>query len=176
MSKTLMILAHPVIENSIGNKNISDNFSKEANTELRHLDKLYPDFNIDVEAEQEALLNADIIIFQFPLFWYNMPAMLKHWIDKVFEYGFAFGTGSKLTGKKVIVSFTIGSPETDYPYETVQKITFPFQGLAEYCKLQYLGEIFCNDINGYSDSAKENAIKIANEHSLKLLKLVNSPS
>jgi putative NADPH-quinone reductase len=169
-----MILAHPVIENSIGNKIISDNYSKESNTELRHLDKLYPDFNIDVNAEQEALLKADTIIFQFPLFWYNMPAMLKHWIDRVFEYGFAFGTGSKLTGKKVIVSFTIGSPVSDYPHEVVQKIAFPFQGLAAYCKLNYLGEIFCNDINGYSEDAKTNATKIANEHSQKLLELINN--
>ncbi len=169
-----MILAHPVIENSIGNKIISDNFSKADNTEVRHLDKLYPDFNIDVNAEQEALLKADTIIFQFPLFWYNMPAMLKHWIDKVFEYGFAFGTGAQLTGKKVVLSFTIGSPVSSYPNEIIQKIAFPFQGLAEYCKLQYLGEIFCNDINGYSEAAKENATDIANKHAQKLLELINN--
>jgi len=166
-----MILAHPVIEKSIGNKIISDNIAKESNTEIRHLDLLYPDFNIDVKAEQEALLKADTIIFQFPLFWYNMPAMLKHWIDKVFEYGFAFGSGSKLTGKRIIVSFTIGSPAKDYPNEVVQKITFPFQGLAEYCKLQYVGELFCNDINGYSEEAKINAINIANKHSQQLIEL-----
>jgi len=166
-----MILAHPVIEKSIGNKIISDNFSKEANTELRHLDQLYPDFNIDVEAEQQALLKADTIIFQFPLFWYSMPALLKHWIDKVFEYGFAFGSESKLTGKKVIVSFTIGSPVKDYPNEVVQKITFPLQGLTRYCKMEYIDEIFCNDINGYSEEAKTKAIDIANKHSQQLIEL-----
>ena len=168
-----MILAHPVIEKSIGNKIISTNFSKEAHIEVRHLDLLYPDFNIDVKAEQEALLRVDTIVFQFPLFWYNMPAILKHWIDKVFEYGFAFGTGSKLTGKSVIVSFTIGSPDSLYPDEIVQKIVFPFKGLADYCKLNYVGEIFCNDINGYSDEAKENAIATSNKHAQKLLDLIN---
>ncbi len=70
MSNTLMILAHPVIENSIGNKIISDTFANSPNSEVRHIDKLYPDFIINVEAEQEALLEADIIIFQFPLFQY----------------------------------------------------------------------------------------------------------
>ena len=172
MSNTLMILAHPVIEKSIGNKIISDIISKEANTELRHLDQLYPDFNINIKAEQEALLKADTVIFQFPLFWYNMPAILKHWIDKVFEYGFAFGAESKLTGKRVIVSFTIGSPAKDYPNEVIQKITFPLQGLSEYCKLQYVGELFCNDINGYSETAKNNAIDIANKHSQRLIELI----
>ncbi len=171
-----MILAHPAIEKSIGNKIISNNFDAGANTELRHLDLLYPDFNIDIKAEQEALLNAETIVFQFPLFWYNMPAILKHWIDKVFEYGFAFGAESILNNKKVIVSFTIGSPVSMYPNEIIQKIVFPLQGLTNYCKLQYVGEIFCNDINGYSEEAKQNAIKVANTHSQKLLDLISSPS
>jgi putative NADPH-quinone reductase len=169
-----MILAHPDIGKSIGNKTISNTFAKSENTELRHLDLLYPDFNINIKAEQEALLKADTIIFQFPLFWYNMPAILKHWIDKVFEYGFAFGAESTLNKKKIIVSFTIGSPVKDYPSEIIQKIVFPLQGLAEYCNLEYVGELFCNDINGYSVEAKENAINIANEHSKKLLELINN--
>lgn len=173
MSKTLMILAHPSIEKSIGNKIISENLAKEDNIDIRHLDNLYPNFKIDIEAEQQALLSADTIIFQFPLFWYNMPAILKHWIDSVLLYGFAFGSESKLNDKKIIVSFTIGSPEKDYPNEVIHKITFPFQGLASYCKMEYAGEIFCNDINGYSEGAKIKAISIANNHSQQLLALIN---
>jgi putative NADPH-quinone reductase len=174
--KTLMILAHPSIESSIGNKIISTNFSTKENTVVRHLDKLYPNFDIDVKAEQDALLQADTIIFQFPLFWYNMPAILKHWIDKVLEYGFAFGNGSKLTNKKVLVSFTIGSPAESYPSEVIQKIAFPLQGLTSYCKMEYLGEIFCNDINSYTEEAKENAVKTANAHAEKLMELINNGS
>jgi len=174
MRKTLMILAHPKIEESIGNKIISNNFASLANSEIRHLDQLYPDFKFNIEAEQEALLNADTIIFQYPLFWYSTPAILKHWIDQVIQYGFAFGKDSyNLEGKKIIVSFTIGSPVKDYPQEVIQKITFLFQGLASYCKMDYVGEIFCNDINGYSAGAKENAVKLANEHSEKLLTMIN---
>jgi putative NADPH-quinone reductase len=171
-NKSLMILAHPALEKSIGNKIISANFSQETNTEVRHLDQLYPDFKIDIKAEQEALLNADTIIFQFPLFWYNMPALLKHWIDQVFQYGFAFGNESKLTAKKVIVSFTIGSPIKSYPNEVVEKIVFPLKGLTEYCKMEYVTQIFCNDINSYSDEAKKNAIQSAEEHSKELTALI----
>ena len=173
MGKTLMILAHPKINESIGNKIISEAIAKEDNTEVRHLDQLYPNFKIDTKAEQEALLSADTIIFQYPLFWYSTPAILKEWIDQVIQYGFAFGTNSfQLADKKVIVSFTIGSPIKDYPTETIQKITFPFQGLAGYCKMQYAGEIFCNDINAYSDGAKENAIQSANKHVQQLLTMI----
>ena len=168
-----MILAHPKIEESIGNKIISNKLA-ENNTEIRHLDKLYPDFKIDIKAEQEALLKADTIIFQYPLFWYSTPAILKEWIDQVIQYGFAFGKDSyNLEGKKMIVSFTIGSPIKDYPKETIQKIVFPFQGLAGYCKMNYVGELFCNDINAYSDGAKENAIQAANKHAETLLTFVN---
>ncbi len=172
MSKTLMILAHPAIEKSIGNKIISKNFSKENNTEVRHLDQLYPDFNIDVKAEQEALLSADTIILQFPLFWYNVPAILKHWIDTVFEYGFAFGLESTLNNKNIIVSFTIGSPNKYYSADVIEKICFPLKGLTQYCNLNYVGELFSNDINGYTEEAKEKAINIANNHSQKLLELI----
>ena len=169
-----MILAHPSIEKSIGNKTISNIIAKQQNTEVRHLNALYPDFKIDISAEQEALLQAETIIFQYPLFWYSTPAILKEWIDQVMQYGFAFGNNSQLIGKKVIVSFTIGSPASLYPNDVIEKITFHLRGLTSYCKMEYLGEIFCNDINGYTEEAKENAIKIANQHSKKLLELINN--
>lgn len=168
-----MILAHPAIEKSIGNKTISESLAKEENVEVRHLDKLYPDFQIDVVSEQEALLKADTIVFQFPLFWYSMPAILKQWIDSVFLYGFAFGSESILNQKRIIVSFTIGSPIKGYPNDIVQKIVFPLQGLAKYCNLNYIGEIYCNDINDYTEEAKLNAIKNANTHTKKLIKLTH---
>ncbi|NQX98357.1 MAG: NAD(P)H-dependent oxidoreductase, partial [Flavobacteriales bacterium] len=112
--------------------------------------------------------------FQYPLFWYSTPAILKEWIDQVFLYGFAFGADSyNLKNKKLIVSFTIGSPIKDYPKEIVQKITFPFRGLAKYCKMEYQSELFCNAINGYTSEAKENAILNAGNHSQQLFELIN---
>jgi putative NADPH-quinone reductase len=47
----------------------------------------------DVKAEIEKLLWADMLIMQFPLWWYAMPAILKGWVDRVFAYGFAYGVG-----------------------------------------------------------------------------------
>ncbi|CAH2602123.1 NAD(P)H-dependent oxidoreductase [Rhodovastum atsumiense] len=47
----------------------------------------------DVLAEQEKLLWADVLILQFPLWWFTMPAILKGWVDRVFAYGFAYGVG-----------------------------------------------------------------------------------
>ena len=59
--------------------------------ELRDLYELYPDFYIDVAAEQEALGRSDVIVLQHPFYWYSTPAMLKEWQDLVLEHGFAYG-------------------------------------------------------------------------------------
>ena len=47
----------------------------------------------DVAAEQEKLRRADMLILQFPLWWFSMPAILKGWVDRVYAYGFGYGVG-----------------------------------------------------------------------------------
>jgi NAD(P)H dehydrogenase (quinone) len=47
----------------------------------------------DVKAEIEKMLWADVLILQFPLWWFAMPAILKGWVDRVFAYGLAYGVG-----------------------------------------------------------------------------------
>ena len=44
----------------------------------------------DVATEQSKLKEADIVIFQFPMYWFSMPAILKGWIDRIMLEGFAF--------------------------------------------------------------------------------------
>ncbi|MFE7960947.1 NAD(P)H-dependent oxidoreductase [Streptomyces sp. NPDC057413] len=81
----------------------------------------------DVRAEQEKLLWADMIIFQFPLWWYTMPAILKGWVDRVFTYHFAYGVGEHsdtkygerfgegtLAGRRALLSVTVGGPQSHY--------------------------------------------------------------
>ena len=47
----------------------------------------------DIAVEQRKLLEADLLILQFPLWWFSMPAILKGWVDRVFAYGLAYGVG-----------------------------------------------------------------------------------
>ncbi len=73
----------------------------------------------DVKEEQEKLLWADAVIFQFPLWWFSAPAILKGWIERVFSAGFAYGTGKSygdgsMKGKRAMLSVTIGGTEHDY--------------------------------------------------------------
>jgi NAD(P)H dehydrogenase (quinone) len=79
-------------------------------------------FSKDIQEEQEKLMWADFVIFQFPLWWYSVPAILKGWIDRVFASGFVY-SGDKqydtggLKGRKAMLSTTTGSPEHAYtPY------------------------------------------------------------
>lgn len=68
----------------------------------------------DIAAEQEKLKWADVILFQFPLWWFGLPAILKGWIDRTFANGFGYGTGGRygngtLAGKKAMLMITAGA-------------------------------------------------------------------
>ena len=72
----------------------------------------------DISEEIEKVSWADLIIFQFPIWWSHMPAILKGWIDRVFVQGFAFDPESGnvyerglLRGKKAMIVATFGSSE-----------------------------------------------------------------
>ena len=81
MAKLLLVVDHPNIEASIGNEGIIENFKNfQPAVEIDELYQLYPDFKIDVKREQEKLLRTDFIILQFPMFWYNVPTLLKKMI------------------------------------------------------------------------------------------------
>ncbi len=179
--KTLIILAHPNIEQSIANKTIITNIKeKRKDVEVRNIYELYPDFNINKKAEQKELLKYDTIVFQYPFFWYNMPAILKHWFDVVFKYQFAYGSeGDKLKGKSFQISFTIGGPIESYKstgYNTFEISEFlkNLEQTANLAQMKYLAPIYTHSmvyIEGVYN-VKEEVIDRANKHSEKLLNVI----
>jgi NAD(P)H dehydrogenase (quinone) len=70
----------------------------------------------DIQAEIEKLKWCDLLIFNFPMYWFSVPAILKGWIDRVFVSGFCYG-GKRfydqggLKGKKGLLAFTLGGRE-----------------------------------------------------------------
>ena len=82
-SKALVLLAHPHLSRSVANKTIHAELSKSDLIEIRNLYDLYPNFFIDVAAEQESLLKHQIIVLQHPFFWYSMPSLLKFLLQKL---------------------------------------------------------------------------------------------
>jgi len=96
----LIVYAHPYPKRSHANRALLDAVRDLQGVELRSLYTLYPDFDIDVAAEQAALEKARIVVWQHPLYWYTAPGMLKHWFDKVLTRGWAYGDGgTALAGK-----------------------------------------------------------------------------
>lgn len=70
-------------------------------------------FADDVEAEIAKLEAADLVIFQFPLWWFGLPAILKGWVDKVFAFNRVYGRGriydnGKFRGRRALLSLTTG--------------------------------------------------------------------
>lgn len=114
MEKVLIISGHPSLETSVANKQILEELeTKFDSMRLRRLDQLGYDF--DVAKEQEELSAADVIVLQFPNYWYSVPAIMKNYLDRVLTYGFAYGTGGdKLKGKKFFLSSTTGGAEDSY--------------------------------------------------------------
>jgi NAD(P)H dehydrogenase (quinone) len=98
----------------------------------------------DIAAEQEKLQWADAVIFQFPLWWFTMPAILKGWFDRVYAFGFAYGVGEhsdrrwgerygegRMAGKRAMLMVTTGGWESHYGERGVngpmEDILFPIQ-------------------------------------------------
>ena len=99
MSKILVVSGHPRLNQSLANKTILETLKeKGADFTLLRLDE--EGFAPQVEKDQALLKDADIIVFQFPIFWYSYPSLMKHWVEEVFAHGFAYGTGgTALKGK-----------------------------------------------------------------------------
>jgi NAD(P)H dehydrogenase (quinone) len=76
-------------------------------------------FAPDLRAEMEKLFACDALIFQFPLWWFGLPAILKGWVDRVFALGRIYGGGrwyddGVFAGKRAMLSVTIGGPASMY--------------------------------------------------------------
>jgi glutathione-regulated potassium-efflux system ancillary protein KefG len=114
-SGVLLTLAHPALERSRANRALAKAAKGLEGVTFHDLYETYPDFAIDIEAEQEKLLAHDVIAVQFPLYWYATPALLKEWFDLVWLHGFAYGLdGNALAGKRLFAACTTGGAAKAY--------------------------------------------------------------
>jgi NAD(P)H dehydrogenase (quinone) len=70
-------------------------------------------FAPDIQAEMDKLFWCDVLIFQFPLWWFGLPAILKGWVDRVFAMRRTYGGGKYydrgvFAGKRAMCSLTTG--------------------------------------------------------------------
>ncbi|WP_421943246.1 NAD(P)H-dependent oxidoreductase [Pedobacter sp.] len=121
---------------------------------IHELHRAYPDGKIDVIREQAVLESFDTIIFQYPIFWFNYPPLLKQWPDEVLVQGWAFGTDNeyKLKGKKIKVAVSAGivrdqhQPDGECQY-TMDQFLAPFEFTYKYVKADYRPHLVLCDWN-----------------------------
>lgn len=143
--KTLILFAHTFWENSKVNKALLESVQGLPNLTIENLTLTCPNSTIDVDAQKSLLKDADTIIFQFPLFWFSTPSLLKEWQDRVLT-GILYGDDPKiLNGKTFGIVTTAGGAESSYDGHhgaTIKDIFVPI-----YHSFNYLGtepkEAFC---------------------------------
>ncbi|MFR0359442.1 NAD(P)H-dependent oxidoreductase [Streptomyces sediminimaris] len=112
---TLVAVAHPDLGSSRVNAHLVTAVSDLAHVTVHEIVPPYPDGRFDVAREQQLLRDHARIVWQFPWYWYSIPAVLKAWIDQVLTHGFAYGSGSTaLRGKTLQLVTSTGGPAASY--------------------------------------------------------------
>ena len=122
MPRILILLAHPQLEQSRAAASMVDALAATLDAppaglqiELRDLYARYPDYLIDVPAEQAALAGVDLLVWLHPIHWYGMPPLMKLWLDEVLAFGWAYGPGGQaLRGIDLWLAISTGGPEASY--------------------------------------------------------------
>lgn len=141
--RTLLVYAHPALERARISPAMLRAVENLPGLTAHDLYEVYPDFTIDVPAEQQLLVDHDLIVLQFPLYWYSAPALLKEWLDLVWLHGFAYGQGgTKLRDKTLACAVSTGGPQDAYGPDghnrySVAEFLRPFEQTAHLCGMRW---------------------------------------
>ena len=181
MKNILVVSGHTDLNDSVANKLILETLQKQLpQAGFDFLDELYSDFKIDVKAEQEKLKKADIIVLQFPVFWYSYPSLMHKWMEDVFVFGFSHGTGTALKGKTLVASLTSGAPEEIYQKNyTINDLLTPLKQTAALCGMTWADYVYTGGVSYALRSVPEKRREIeekAKAHAQRLVDELNELS
>ena len=111
-------------------------------------------FAHDVKEEMDKLEWCDTLIFNFPLWWFGLPAILKGWVDRVFAMGLVYGAGKGVydngtyKNKTAFLTLTTGGPEIAYGENgkngNLETILYPIQhGMLYFAGMTVLPPFIC---------------------------------
>lgn len=136
----------------------------------------------DIIAEQEKLLWSDIVILQFPLWWFSLPAIMKGWVDRVMTTGFAYGGGKiydrgGLKGRKGMLVLTTGGPATMYSQTglngDIDQILFAINhGILNFVGLEVLPPFVAWSVARAGDEGRQHYLEL---YKHRLFNLENTP-
>ena len=154
-ARTLVIVAHPDLR---GRSRVNRRWAEELERHpqefvLHDLYAALPEGRLgpeDVAREQELLAAHDLVVFQFPVYWYSCPALLRTWMDEVFSLGWAYGgeaarpgePGRMVAGKRFACAVSAGDLEKHYRAGeqvgfTMGELLAPFWATANYLEASY---------------------------------------
>jgi glutathione-regulated potassium-efflux system ancillary protein KefF len=154
-----VIYAHPHPLRSRAGRCLLDAVRDLPGLAVHSLYDRYPDFSIDVAAEQRALAASRLVVLQHPLYWYSVPALLKLWFERVLAHGWAYGEGgTALRGRDCLWVATTGGPPEWYTAEGPH--AHPFDAFApvvrqtaRFCGMNWLDHIVLHGAHRISEEA-----------------------
>ena len=116
----------------------------------------------DIKEEQNYIIWSDIMTMIHPVWWTGLPAMFKGYIDRVYSHGFAYAIGEKgleqlLTGKKVIIFNTQGTPKEIYDASGMSNDMHLTSDAAiyQFCGIEVLEHIFFSAVPYVDDKTRK---------------------
>ena len=112
-------------------------------------------FSPEVELEIRRMKEHDALAFIFPVWWWHLPAMLKGYIDRVWNNGFAYGSNQLHHEHVLWIGLAGVSKEQMSKRNYDEKITHLLNvGIADYCgisnsKVEFLYETVGSDSKHY---------------------------
>ena len=163
MSDVLVLAAHPQLESSRVNRALAQAAAAlgKRHVEVRDLYALYPDYLIDIDAEQSALARARLVVWQHPVHWYSMPSLMKLWVDDVLAFGWAYGPGgTALKGKDLWLAASTGGPQDSYHPASYNRYFFdaflpPYEQTAMLCGMRFVPPLVLHGAHRASDAELE---------------------
>ena len=167
MAKTLVLLSHPSYDQSRANRALADAASALPGVEVAHLEGVYPDGNIDVDAEVARLIAAERIVLQFPVQWYSTPPLLKAWQDAVLSRMFYVNPeteGELIAGRPMLVAATAGNRPSAYAPDGVNlfplaELLRPLHATANRCGLRWQEPFFLYEAKSATNGALHDAAR-----------------
>lgn len=167
-TEILVLVAHPSMEHSRLNRRLMTaaagagaGSGAAPRIAVRDLYALYPDYLIDVAAEQAALAAARLVVWQHPIHWYSMPPLMKLWLDTVLTFGWAYGPqGGALIGKDLWLVTSTGGPEDSYRPDSYNRYFFdaflpPYEQTAALCGMRFLAPLVLHGAHRVDDAEVE---------------------
>jgi glutathione-regulated potassium-efflux system ancillary protein KefF len=158
-----VIYAHPYPHRSRACAALVEAIRDAPGLELRSIYDLYPDFDIDPAAEQAALERARLVVWLHPLYWYTVPALMKHWLEIVLARNWAYGKGgTALAGKDCLWVTTTGGDESAFSpagrhHRAFGDFAPVVEETARYCAMNWLPPFAVHGAHEIPDEALREA-------------------